>query len=993
MRWLVLVLVCTAACAPVAPRFPPDVQAAVAHGDMRKLETDQFIIYYEANRRAEIDRFLARADRCARQIRSEALIKTDRKFVIVMPDAPFNNAFVAPGVLGYEEVSVIPTYSTLDFATQFGLPPDPGFIACHELVHYVHVQQNAGFWGTWNEWFGPTYTPQAGYDPWVFEGLATHYEARLSPGTGRPAWPLYRALFAAAYAGKKIDSGELSAFGRLASVGHHYLVGSMFVDFLAEKYGERPLWSTVASQAKAFTGWFFPGTFKSGFGVGFSELFDQFAQWVNVKFPVRAKPPNMRTLQVLGNDARYARGRDGTEAWIAIDVDAPARLLIRDPRGEVLLDETLVEIFPGRTLVQAEPLLISGLSITADGREVWVTVIDQGATYMVPRTLRWRRGDGGLSEVRSNLGPGASIDPTGSTYYYAYVDGDRWSLAAFDTKTGAARTVLDMKPGTYALGAQVSPDGARLAVNVFDGTAFVIWIVEAATGAVTQRIGGKGLPVYDASFTSDGRIMWLAEVDGRFQVVIDGVQITDAPYSAYAAREANGTIRFLDREGWSWELAEVATPPVATTPLPTTPTTDTPIVTPSTVLTTPAVQSDTKYSGFDRLFYPTVRAPTIVSGGGFPHFGLVLGGGDRLGMQRWSLAGYAQPTVADIGTKTHYGAAFGYANAMLAPLNIIAQGGFLNWAAPVQQVDPVTGEPLTDPVTGDPLPALTEERRTRDAALIIERTWRQTFTAGVGGAYTDDFVEIEGDPSSRSRVHVGGPTLALTWYSAETTRYTGPRRALLIAGQSSYYPHQLSTFMGDITDVGGTLGVVAPLPIGRRHTITAVLRGRALIAKDETGLLQVGGDSALGFLWNRSSVSTAPPSFDASRFPPNLRFVEPLRGYEDYAITADQLAIGELSWRYPLIIDRGTAHFLVLPAFYLRQLDLELFGAYAVTHRKALDSADEQAPRAHYDIGAAVTLHLQFLRVPLIVQYQLARRLVDDKALTQFVGVGADLPQ
>jgi hypothetical protein len=120
----------------------------------------------------------------------------------------------------------------------------------------------------------------------------------------------------------------------------------MFVDFLAEKYGERPLWSTVASQAKAFTGWFFPGTFKSGFGVGFSELFDQFAQWVNVKFPVRAKPPNMRTLQVLGNDARYARGRDGTEAWIAIDVDAPARLTIRDPRGEVLLDETLVEIFP-----------------------------------------------------------------------------------------------------------------------------------------------------------------------------------------------------------------------------------------------------------------------------------------------------------------------------------------------------------------------------------------------------------------------------------------------------------------------------------------------------------------------------------------------------------------------------------------------------------------------------------------------------------------------
>jgi hypothetical protein len=926
---------------------------------MHKLETEQFIIYYQANRRAEVERFLARADRCARQLRSEAVLKVDRKFVIVMPDAPFNNAFVAPGALGYEEVSVIPTYSTLDFATQFGLPPDPGYIACHELVHYVHVQQSSGFWGTWNEWFGPTYTPQAGYDPWVFEGLATHYEARLSPGSGRPAWPLFRALFAAAYAGKKIDSGELSSFGRLASVGHHYLVGTMFIDFLAEKYGERPLWSTIANQSSAFTGWFFPGTFKHGFGVSFSDLFDQFARWVNERFPVRAKPANMRTLATIGNDARYARGRDGTEAWISLDVDVPARLTIRDPRGETLLDENLVEIFPGRTLVQAEPLLISGLSITADGREVWVTVIDQGATYMVPRTLRWRRG-GSLEEVRSDLGPGASIDPTGATYYYEYVDGDRWSLAAYDTKTGAARTVVDMKPGTYVLGAQVSPDGKLVAANVWNGTAFVIWIIDAATGVITQRIGGRGLPVYDASFTSDGRPMWLAEIDGRFQVVVDGMQVTDAPYSAFAAREANGTIRFLDREGWNWDLAEVQTPLAQPAP-----------VEPAAVAATPTplpsvpVQSDTEYSGFDHLLYPAVRAPTITAGGGFPHFGLVLGGGDRLGLQRWSLAGYVQPKIGDIGTKAHYGASAGYANSMLAPWIIIAQGGFLDWAAPV--------------ATDDPMVTLTEERRTRDAALILERTWRQTFTVDVGGVYTDDYYQLDVDPSSRA--YVAGPSLALSWISAETTRYTGLRRALLVSGQTAFYPEQLTTFMGDITDVGGTIGIVAPLPIGRRHTITATVRGRALIAKGETGLLQVGGDSALGFLWNRSSVSTTPPDFDTTRFPPNLRFVEPLRGYEDYAITTDQVEIGEIAWKYPLIIDRGTAHLLFLPAFYLRQLDLELFGAGAI---------DKSATK-HYDVGGALTLHLQFLRIPLLLQYQLARRLVDDKALTQFVGLGADI--
>src|SRR5262245_19060736 len=204
------------ACAPVARRFPSDVQTAVAHDNMRRLETERFIIYYPAARRAQVDRFLARADHCAQTLHQHALMKRLDKIVIVMPDAPFNNAFVAPDALGYEQVAVIPAYSTLDFATAFGLPPDPGPIACHELVHYVQFQHTAGFWGTFNNWFGPMYTPQLGYDPWFDEGLATHYEARLAPGLGRPVWPLFTGMFAAAYAGKKINGGDLSSYGRLA---------------------------------------------------------------------------------------------------------------------------------------------------------------------------------------------------------------------------------------------------------------------------------------------------------------------------------------------------------------------------------------------------------------------------------------------------------------------------------------------------------------------------------------------------------------------------------------------------------------------------------------------------------------------------------------------------------------------------------------------------------------------------------------------------------
>ena len=985
-----LLLALVVACGGVSARFPADVQTALAHDDMRRLETERFIIYYPAPRRAEVDRFLARADRCAQVLRDHAVVKGLEKMVVVMPDIAFNNAFVAPEALGYEPVSVIPTYSTLDFATAFGLPPDPGYIACHELTHYVHFQQVSGFWKFMNKIFGYLYTPQLGYDPWMDEGVATHYEARLSPGLGRPVWPIFTGMFAAAYAGRHVSSGELSIYARNASVGHHYLVGSMFIRFLVERYGEKPLWETIASEGRSLTGWFFTGTFKSGFSRSFSDLIDEFDLWARGTFPVRPRPAAQRALATIGNDARYARAKNGIEAWVAEDVDSPTRLIVRDASGATLLDTSLVDVLPLRKLVIADPLLASGLSITADGGEVWLTAIDLGSTFQVTRLLRWRRGDRGLTEVATDLGPGATIDPTGATYYYCAVDGDRWSLAAYDTRTNQRRIVHDMTPGTYILGAQISPDGKQLAANVWDGNAFVIWFLDAATGKIVDRQGAPGTPAYDASYTTDGRRMWLGVVDGRFQVFVEGTQITDAPYAVLGAREANGTIRFLDRERWEWELDEIALPPPPAPPAPAAPASENepPVVTmappptavgnaapaqqlyPSQPLTSPpsaeavAVTSDQSYSIFDHLFFPQVRSPTLaLASTGVPHLGLVLGGGDRLYLQRWAIAGYVQPKIGSWATKTHFGANASYLNNMLSPVQILGQVGFLDWVDPVE--------------TDDPDVFLSEEHRTRDASLIVGGAWRGTLTATLGAGYTDDYVKRDAVPEIRR--HVAGPTVSAEWLSPETTRYTGVRRALLIAAQGAYYPRQLSSFMGDITDVGGTLGAVVPLPFTRRHIISAFVRERALVAGQDTGLLQVGGDSAQSFLWNRRSTSMEPPAFDETRFPPNLRFVEPLRGYEDYAITTDRVTLGELDWRYPIIIDRGTAALWFLPACYLRQLDLELFAAGAI------DKANDK----HYAVGAAITVQMQFLRIPLGIRYQIARRLIDDEALTQFVGFTA----
>jgi hypothetical protein len=953
------------ACGGVQQRFPDDVAASIAHHDMRRLETERFIIYYPASRRAQVDRFIARATRCADSIRAQAIVHERawrEKMIIVMPEVAFNNAFVLSELAGYEHVSVIPTFNTLDFTTEFGLAPDPGFIACHELVHYVHFEQIDGFWDHANELFGHLYSPQIGYDPWFLEGLATHYEAKQAAGAGRPNWPIFTGMFAAAYAGKHVRGGDMSSLGREAPVGHHYLVGTMFVKFLTERYGERPIWIAIADQARAITGMFFTGTFKNGFGVSFGDLLDEFDAWSARTFPVRTRPPAQATLAVAGNDARYARGRDGTEAWVANDVDVPPHLVVRDPSGATLADLGLIDMVPPRTLVSGDPLLVSGLSIT-DAGDVWLTMIDLDATYQIPRLLRWRRGARRLEEVAHDLGPGATIDPTGGIYYYCAVDGDRWSLASWNVRTGARKTLVSMPPGTYVLGARASRDGTQLVADVWDGSAFVAWRLDAASGAKLGEVRGpNGSPIWDASFTDDGRVIYLGVVAGRFQVLDNGNAITDAPYAVLGAREAHGTIRFLNRDGWQWTVDEVALPAAA----PATPYDEAAPVAASRGLTVPAIVSDEPASAWDHFFFPQLRSPTVILvSSSVPHIGLVLGGGDRLGQQRWSIAGYVQPRNSGNNT-LHWGGDIAYLNTMLAPYSILATGSWIDW------VDPVS--------TDDPNVTLAGDRRTRDAALTIARTWRETLTTAVSAVYTDDFDRPPMDVGLRR--YLGGPALTLSWVSGDSTLYTGLRRALLATTSTAFYPKELSSFAGTIYDLGGSVGAVIPLPFGRRHTLTVSVRERALIARDDTGLLQLGGDSGFGILYNRSSISETPPAFDDLRFPPKLRFIEPLRGYEDYAITTDRATVADASWRYPLIIDKGVAATLwVLPASFVRELDFELFASGAV------DRHHDQ----HAAVGGAVELRINLFRLPLLVIYQIARRVRDDDALTQLVGIGPDL--
>jgi len=961
-----------AACVPIAQqRLPQEVGAALREQTMRRLESDNLLVYYPQGREIEAWRFLTRIEGCVDYLRRVAQVHngiSNEKIVAILPELAFNNAFVTPRISGYGTLAVVPTYDTLDaFSLEMGLPPDLAVIGCHEITHYVHFQQVAGFAWFWNL-FGQVYTPQIGLDPWFDEGLAVYYETKLQPGTGRLAWPFWRGSFAAGFAGRRFHGGDLSSAQR---------------DFF-------PLWVNLR--------------FWQAYDKTLSALIDEFADEVSANLPDRARPADQRVIRPAGYSARYARAADGSEAVLGADHDRPAWLAVYAPDGRLRSERELTDVLPPRKLAIAAPTLASGLSFSPDSRFLFFVALDLDPTYQVTRLYRYDA-DGGTLEVanRDLRGTGGSLTPDGRRYVFARADGDHHDLAELDIATGAVRVIAREPHGAFVANPRVSPDGKRIVASRFDGQRFRIVVLDARDGGLLATLPTDDEPVHDASWVDDHRVVFLrgAAADAGFQVHLCDLdsgkimKVTNAPFLAFQPSAAGGqTLRFLNREGWEWTLDEIplppppppaivrfesaappstsGQPPVEPVPAPAPaappaapPTIAPPAPAPIAVATNivPSAVGETPVSPIDHLLIPSLYGPTITAAGRRANFiGGVLSGGDRLERHRWAIAGYYQLGVDE----AHGGGTVAYSNRQLAPLTLSLA------ASRFQFVDtpPVLNGSTVSP--SDYTLARRDSEITFDALRLFYDN-----PVSVGFALVETW--RPGDPDALvPRMAIAGPHLSATFEGAATSPYTGASRLFLTSIDAAAYPADWNTAGFGFYDLRGEVAVISPLPLYRRHTLLLDVRGRDMVgAPAGEGLLRVGG-YVLAPLGRHANTPEIPVS-DYPFLPPSALFVEPLRGFEDYPFAVDRIAIGSARYRLPLIIDYGWASTLaLLPALFVQQFNFELFGVAAGDGRTG----------SHVAAGGSLALNLQFWVIPITLQYQLARRFTDDQALVHLIQIG-----
>lgn len=982
-------------CIAATPRFPPDVQRAINREDMRRLETSDLIVYYPDGTRGEALAVAARLEYCRRELQRYALIKDDyaaEKPVFVLPRLPLNNAYVQPTLAGNEQVSVVPQYNTANLFLAYGIPPDPGNIGCHEMVHDQSFRQVSGMAAGLRMAFGDIYSPQLGLDSWWQEGLAVYYETKLQ-GSGR-LWTKYTdGLFAAGMQEVSwLHGGYLNMQQREVVTGAPYLVGARFVDYLARRYGEKRLWQVIEGQSNAFA---FPFAISNEFRVVYDKplatLIEDFEEDTRKRYPRRERPQEQKTLLRLGRYATLARAPNGREVIASEDLDEPPRIIVRDADGKTLVSRRLTDIGIGRRLIAPRVATISGLSLTADGAHAYFVVLDPGAVFTESRLMHLDIEADTLDVVVSDLaGAGGSISPDGKHYYFNRPIGRALSLAfglfRLELASGRVDQLTAPAPRHYHADPVVSPDGRRLLVTEASDAGIRLAVYAAADG---RRLGAVNAPpgmAFDGSWVDADRVVFTGSDPARMQVFETDLRtqalrpLSDAPYLAVSPFSNGLTLRFLNRDGWNWTLDEVYHPSgVAPAPevAPAAPRTSFAYARRRAIEDyEPDVVSDEPYSGFDGLFLPSAWGPWFaVDDEGDATVGVTLMGGDRLGWQRWVLGG------AYNGGAKLPSLRLSYLNSMLAPVTVRLDAEYIGRRDSVFGVPPLIVDDDTDGVIelsdGDTQVRLEEIT----GRLTLGTRLYESLELELGGRFDSVRYELAESEPFGNDLRFAGPLARFAFESAEITPYAGKRLAVGVDATGTYFPAAFSSVSYDLVDARTHAQLTLPLPLSRRHTLKLGGRWRALLGAPEgQDLLQIGG----------SGTDVVPSAGDESALddarsgvlPPGVRFFEGLRGFEDRVQFGRRVLAGDATYTYPFIIDWGSASTLkLLPALFVRQINLDLF----FTAATLLEPGREEALAT----GASLELETSLWLVPISFELQGTRRLSLDEEFAVYFVIGS----
>ena len=463
-----------------------------------------------------------------------------------MVEDPTNvaNGFAVP-LLGGPTVFLWPT------------PPAPGptfgahrgwgeILAIHEYAHIAHLTiptrsgAERALWRLLPVRVGPV----ARRSPaWVIEGYATWIEGRLT-GSGRPH-SVGRAAVLRQWAleGQLPRYTELNGSPRYLGGAMRYLVGSAFLEWLADRRGDESLqhlWRRMSARERRS----FNDAFRGVYGAPPDELYGAFFTEVMEKaFEARRELRSAGLVEgelvqrlAWGTD-EPAVSKDGAEVAIVLRrPDEPARIVVwgtaaqvdsgivrarrqmleRDPRDVAPYDSFPAPMIAKATLHPNRGRSHESPRWFADGERLLVTreePLGDGATR--PDLFVWNRTSGSLRRVTRGAGiRAADPAPDGRTAAGVRCANGICDLVRIDLASGAWTTLAAGSPFVVWHRARFSPDGMRVAASVQREGQWAVAVVDATTGATQVILPGDGASRHSPAWTADQRLVVVSERGG-----------------------------------------------------------------------------------------------------------------------------------------------------------------------------------------------------------------------------------------------------------------------------------------------------------------------------------------------------------------------------------------------------------------------------------------------------------------------------------------------
>lgn len=833
--------------------------------------------------------------------------------------------------------------------------------------------------------------------------------------------------------GGRMHPGYLhSAHRKTLPFGGAYQTGAYFVDWLVRTHGEEKLWELVQNVGGGVTLFVGVNLrFRHVYGKGIGALWSDFTDELASR-PERIRPEGQQTLRRdLGYVARLASAPDGTLALITQHRGEVSTLRVLEADGTERFSRPLRYLLPGRPHIAAAPLSFSGLRFSQDAGALYAVLGDVDVNGNEDsRLVKLSARTGEVEQQWKGLmGMGGDLTPREDGYVHVHVTSDTSQLMHLDLLTGETRLLTAFPPNT-SLGPPSVDATGRIAFPRWGPEGFDLWLLEP--GAAPRALTEDAAFDYAPRWLVDGRLLFMREHEGRAQAAVMDVEtgrweiVSDAPHLVMdPVPTGDGRIAFLNREAWSFSLdtlglsdaapaqpeealataveqenvdaddalaaapedaalepeAEASTPEddtaselaLADEDPDTTPADELPpeVSGPSTTdldalveawsrhrtsglslfLTDPRVSDnagvevlrDAPYRWWDDLFLPQLRAPTAafnLTGGSTDveqlraRLGFGLQGADRLGRHNWVINAYYDTLEKQVGGTV------GYVNHQLAPWTV--------WGT-------LTRTPLAP-------------RTDWSVRLNASRTfWTTPVSFSMLGFHRTS--RSDDGPWTLGLI---GPRVAADYFAGDATLDGGTQRGFgLSVATGVYGARQGGIGAPDvsltITDVRA--GVTAYLPFFELGNDSFLLSATGRILADAPrGLLRVGGGAG-GY----SNLDLGEPGRQYELPYPvigPLTFWEPVRGYEDVELAATRFAHLHGRYRQTFVIDHGWASFLwIFPSFFVRQVDVDLFGSIFGT---------DGVTTLHRVAGASTRVHTLFSGyVPVSLGYQFSWRFDD----------------